>query len=1029
MQKHSSVIFPKSKELNINFELNDNDNIGNNIFKSTKDSSKNKDTPKKDTQFKLVNFLKQQQRRNTVPVNNPMDEIIESISKDLKMAQSKEDKEDNDLATFLIEKEKENYINGRKIKLVEIIFHILKKNQKSVNEVLILKLYFLKMGKLVSLLVPLKINISDMLIKLVCQIKCEKRSKNIVLFKYGDIGEKLYILLKGIVGILITKEKTIECTPLEFLKYLILLHLYQEESLLCETINRNKIIINLEERQFLCLMHIFKFYYFLKENKRLTRNYKTVFDFIQGEQKISEYISKKLNFSIMLSLDLLNYQRTTVEQLYEFYARNIKVISKSLKFGLTGSALIANFIKRQIKPSLANKPQTQEELLNYLKPYDEGKKKFKNEEEYYQKISYIHEISHNKILSSNQEKYISRLDPEVLLEAVKQDTTNNYSPLDLINEQPLRFKVFMYYEINQLTDGSIFGELALSDPNNKRTATVITKEDCYFGTLVKQVYDQSLKAAQEKLRLRNVLFFTRGPIFKGISNNIFLSKFFYTFSKKTYRNGDILFKKGEQRKCVFFVVKGELELSRNLSLSEITNIINLLGGVLDDKYLTYLCNTYYQLNNYYFKYKHNFKFCVLKDKEILGLDDLTIDNINIFNCKCVSSGKTELYEIDYNIFKEAGKYSKIRDNIIDFVDYKRKVFIKRLLKQRNALIANKLDKIKISQLKINKINDDNNNNKSNIIKNLFLPITKSVKFSEKKLMFTLRNKESENLFTIKSKISKTLPKTEKITKLNSLSSNIAFEKNFTNSLDIKTFTISGDKNINNIHQLSVDINQINLSNNNNQRSLKIKKNFFNRNTIRTLSDNSYQPNNNAQITDNKQIKNNITYFDKTYKPIIKKIYHSRTRKKIFPFLSYSNSKKSKAVVTPLILKEYKRKFPELRNNINTNNFFIENQQIFDTLLYNEENNDYKFISKTDREKGQNNNKIIYSYNSKRDKKIEVIKNNGINEKIKLISKANQTGISFYKKKYKIYRPEGIIDFLCLDNWEEKERFQKEVFSE
>ena len=200
----------------------------------------------------------------------------------------------------------------------------MKKNQKNLNEVLILKLYFLKLEKLISLLLPLKINISDMLLKLVCQIKSEKIKKDVVLFKFGDIGERLYILLKGIVGILITKEKIIECTPLEFVKYLILLHLYQEESLLFEIIIKNKNVINIEEKGFYCMMHIFKFYYFLKENNRLSNNYISIFDFIQNEPKLSEYMYFKFNYSPMLSLEILNYERTTVEQLYFFLFKKNK---------------------------------------------------------------------------------------------------------------------------------------------------------------------------------------------------------------------------------------------------------------------------------------------------------------------------------------------------------------------------------------------------------------------------------------------------------------------------------------------------------------------------------------------------------------------------------------------------------------------------------------------------------------------------------------------------------------------------------
>ena len=1037
MQKRLSVAIPNTRTLKFeNLDINNNEK---NLLNTVK---KNKNPPaNKKHSFKLISFLKQQ-RRSSFNTINPIDEIIEVISKDLKNLQSKDYKEDQFLANFLIEKANDNFVNGKKIKLVEIIFHILKKNIKNINEIFILKLYFLKMQKLVSLLLPLKINISDMLLKLVCQIKCEKKKKHSILFKYGDIGEKLYILLKGSVGILITKEKTIECTPIEFLKYLILLYLYQEPTLLSDTIEKNNLIINIEEKQLLCLLHIFKFYYFLKENKRLEQNYFSVFDFIQNEQKINLYISKKCNYSPMLSLEILNYGRSTIEQIYEFYSRKIKEISRNLRFGLTGSALIANFIKRQIKPSLANKPQTQEELLNYLKPYDEGKKKFKNEEEYYQKISYINEISHNKILFTNEEKYIQRLDARTLLDLINEDTENNYKACDIIHEQNIKFKVFIYYEINQLFDGSIFGELALSDPNNKRSATIITKEDCYFGTLIKQVYDLSLRAAQEKLRLRNILFFTRGPIFKGINNNIFLNKFFYTFSKNTYRKGDIIFKKGEERKSIIFIIKGELELSRNMSLDEITKIINSLGGILDDKYLTFLCNNYYQFNKYYYQHKQNVKFCVLKDKEIVGLDDLTIDNINIFDCKCVSTDKTELYEIDYNTFKEAQKYSKIRDNIIDFVNNKRNLFIKMLLQQRNALITNELNKIKKSQSKNNDLNEVKN---SNLTKNIFLPITKNVKFNKKIIMsYTQRNKGGEDLM-LKSKYSKSLPKTEKYIISNTLSTgDVDTEKNNLNRTDIQTFTLSVNSNKNNSNLISTinnyQIKDNNIIKNKNPNNLPIKKSFFNRNSTVYDNDNYYYSINNDRKTNNIKTINNITYFNKTYKPIIRKISHSRTRTKLIPFLSYSISKRVKGGVTPLFLKEYHKKFPELRNNIKTNNFYIENQNIFESLLH-KDNNQYLFISKTEREGTRNNRDLLYNkkiidfhISESNGKNIEEIKNNINNKNQNNISKGNQTDNNidnniYYKIKNN-YSPKcGIIDCLCLDNWEEKESFQKNFFSE
>ena len=98
----------------------------------------------------------------------------------------------------------------------------------------------------------------------------------------------------------------------------------------------------------------------------------------------------------------------------------------------------------------------------------------------------------------------------------------------------------------------------------------------------------------------------------------------------------------------------------------------------------------------------------------------------------------------------------------------------------------------------------------------------------------------------------------------------------------------------------------------------MNKTFFNRNLILSRD---YLYNNSTQVISSNKNYNNISSFNKTSKPFIRKIYHSRTRKKLIPFCSYSNSNKIKGEVTPLIFKEYHKKFPLLRNNIFKNNFF------------------------------------------------------------------------------------------------------------
>lgn len=992
----------------------------------------NKIEAPKTSPFSLLDLIKKEQRRNSLSQEvDPMDELVEEITKDLKLVQTNDYREDLALANLLIEKTNNNYINGKKIKLVELIFHILKKQLKNENEILMLKLYFLKLEKLVSLLIPLKINISDMLAKLVCQIKSEKRNKNSILFKAGDIGEKLYILLKGSVGILIKKEKKVECTPLEYLKYLIVLYLYQEDTLLFEIIMKNTSIVNIEERAFLTLLHIFKFFYFLKENNRLNKDYLNIFDFISGEKKLNAYIHKKFNYSPMLALEILNYGRNTVEQLYNFYQRKIKEINKLLRFGVTGKALIANFIKRQIRPSIINRPSTQEELLNLLKSYDEGKKKFKNQEEYYQKISGIIEISPNKIIATSVDNYIQRLDFENIFKEIQEDTNEFCEDLDVVLEQPVKLNVNVYYEINQLSDGNLFGELALSDPNSKRTATIITKDDCYFGTIIKQVYDLSLRSAQEKLRMRNILFFTRGPIFKGLSNNIFLNKFFYRFKKNYYRKGDILFKKGEERKSIIFVVKGELELSRYMTLAETTNIINLLGGILDDRYLIYLCNSYFQFNNYFYKFKQNVKCCVLKDKEIIGLEDVTLNGINIFDCICVSTEKTEVYELEYNTFEEAKKYAKIRNNIIDFVNTKRNLFIRILLDQRNTIITNELNKIKKGLN--NKSISENNSINLNIKR--FLPTTKNVKFSNKnKILDNSKNKlaKAEPIIkNIKAKSPKFFEKSKDAkNSIYTLSTrDVESGKYNSNRITFKKISFSvKDKNKYDLSPRKENNVKEQSTKNKNTKNLLLKKSFFNRNsTIHGDYSSNFMSSTNS-------VMNNYTNFTKSYKPFIQRISHSRTRKNLIPFFSNSYTKKLKKVkggVTPIIIKEYQRKFPEIRNDININKFYLDRQSIFDSLLDNDDKSKYEYISKTYRAKSKNEKGIlddkgtIYSYKSK-DNENE----NNNDEQSNVNSKGNQTDLQFYKPKYynNIKNP-GVIDFLLLDNWEEKEQFEQQILSE
>jgi len=213
------------------------------ILKSTTDSKKY-ESPFKI--FALLKKQKEQKKKEEQEGENPLDILISNLTTDIKTLRTIDYSDEKNLNKIYLQKEKQCKLNNRKIAFEEVIEYALKKNKKSENDILILKLFFMNMEKFISLLLPLKVNLNDLLIKLLYKMKCDKKNRDTILFRAGDIGQKLYILIKGSVGILIKKDKIIECTPFEFIKYLIVLHLFQEDNFMNEIIARNKNIINIE---------------------------------------------------------------------------------------------------------------------------------------------------------------------------------------------------------------------------------------------------------------------------------------------------------------------------------------------------------------------------------------------------------------------------------------------------------------------------------------------------------------------------------------------------------------------------------------------------------------------------------------------------------------------------------------------------------------------------------------------------------------------------------------------------------------
>ena len=100
--------------------------------------------------------------------------------------------------------------------------------------------------------------------------------------------------------------------------------------------------------------------------------------------------------------------------------------------------------------------------------------------------------------------YINRLIP-------KEVTTNS--------KESMEFTLWKYIKVVDLEAGKSFGDFALKDNYSKRTATIITLEDSYFGIIKKDIYQACIRDTLERIRRNNI-------------ETIYNTKLFYDYSKE-----------------------------------------------------------------------------------------------------------------------------------------------------------------------------------------------------------------------------------------------------------------------------------------------------------------------------------------------------------------------------------------------------------------------------------------------------------------------------------------------------------------
>lgn len=467
---------------------------------------------------------------------------------------------------------------------MDIIVYVLNKTNRSQTELFILKVFLKTLKNFVSLMSSMTIDIDSLLMNIALYLKCEKMKKGNSVFKYGDKGNKYYVILKGSASVLLPKETKVSLSLFDYIKMIIRLVIVRENELLIRTVNSNKSVYNIN-----------------------------------------------------------------VEEIKKF-------IKKGLKDDDDDIDMDSNVVDIGIK------------ILDTFDNYDKNK--------LYAHMNKISEIyksykTKNKKGCNNVDDYISLSYPKDKNEIVTE-----------LHVETKEIFLFSYYEVVRLNKGDAFGEIALTSSTAKRTATIICDEETVFGTLQREAYNSCIRDIQSKIRRGNVKFLLGMKIFSHLNWNFFESRIFNFFKQIQTVSKEIVIQQGKICDCILFVKKGDFEVTTYMNDEDITFFANAIKKKIRNANLKLddesILSNIHESNKGNLVKKKNLKITIMNDNDIMGLDDMLINNKSAFTVQCLSDNGT-LFSIERSIFFSlASKIKEVANETINYTITRINVMLNRL---------------------------------------------------------------------------------------------------------------------------------------------------------------------------------------------------------------------------------------------------------------------------------------------------------------------------------------------------------------
>ncbi len=360
----------------------------------------------------------------------------------------------------------------------------------------------------------------------------------------------------------------------------------------------------------------------------------------------------------------------------------MKVGEKGNNFYVTLSGSVIILMPKEFEVSM-----NREDYLNHLKLL------YNNNEDYLlKKIVYLNknifqvEKDEYEIMDSNYEminypieKYLSRINYEVIDDKIKKkillDERNIIKEIDSSKPDYLVkkyiIKIFGYVNVIELGKGSTFGEIALINENNKRTASIFVKKKSIFGTLTSHSFKEFMKVFLEKAKKRKISFIFSTPLFKNMNISDIVKLYWNFFVEKKMNKGEYLFKINEERKILYFIQKGSFKLIiPQCTLNKVNFFVSEIKNIFIE-------------NNIFSNEEKDIIISTIDSGEILGMNDCVMrDNNFFFNALCESD--SVYFTIDIKIiYLILEQFNDIKENWKILTHQKNNFMIERLVNIQN----------------------------------------------------------------------------------------------------------------------------------------------------------------------------------------------------------------------------------------------------------------------------------------------------------------------------------------------------------